>query len=323
MSDLVFSQACDREVAIPTKVNTGGSVYEDVEGELRQIWDQLQAIWLETKQKRQSKHTHRSYAYAVTEWLNFLASLRHSDGRRVQPWEATAEHVRLWHHYLVEERRLAPASVNQRLAACSSFYSFVIQIPREQPRTHLESIHLPECLVSRKGGAMSVIREAIGGLLTNPFSSEHVERAQIRQYHQVRVLTSTETAKLLDYLAAHRHTLTGARNWALLLTFLLTGYRTHEVVSMQWGNIRPNRQQPGAWVYRWEGKGKQHHGVAQEARHAAVLLVAEHDPGARLAGVDRRVVVEVIAEGESEAAERARREVERLHPGDGRRKGHG
>ena len=47
----------------------------------------------------------------------------------------------------------------------------------------------------------------------------------------------------------------GARNYALILTYLMTGYRNVEVVSMRWGSIKAHSHLPGSWLFDWAGKG--------------------------------------------------------------------
>jgi site-specific recombinase XerD len=216
-----------------------GGAYEGAEEGLRRVWDRLRDAWLKTKEaKSGSAHTRRSYEFATAEWLDFLATLRHHDGRTVKAWEATADHVREWQYVLLEERGLSGSSVNQRLAACSSYYSFVI---REKG------------LVD--GVEISAFMDRTGKTRENPFSGGNVQRVRTKQYGHARVLTHAETNRLITYLDQHKGTLTGARNYALIITYLMTGYRNHEGVSMKWGAMRPNRKQPGAFVFEWQGKG--------------------------------------------------------------------
>jgi site-specific recombinase XerD len=212
--------------------------YAGADEGMRRLWDRLRDAWLKTKLgKSGSAHTRRSYEYGSAEWLDYLASLRYPDGRTVRPWEATAEHVRMWQEALTEQG-LGPASINQRLAACSSFYTFVIQ---------------ERGLVD--GVEVTAFMDRTGRTRANPFSGSNVQRARTKVYGHARVLTTVETGKLITYLDERKFTMLGARNYALILTYLMTGYRNAEVVSMQWGKIRPNRNQPGSWVYEWRGKG--------------------------------------------------------------------
>lgn len=144
--------------------------------------------------------------------------------------------VRLWQAELTA-KGLAPSTVNQRLAACSSWYTFM-----GNERELVDGIEV------------SPFMDRLGRFRANPFHGYNIERAQVPQYESARALTIEESQALLNHLAKKSHTLTGSRNYALILTFLLTGYRNAEVVSMQWGKIQPNRSQPGAWVYLWKGK---------------------------------------------------------------------
>lgn len=231
-------------IVLPTRSPDNGfaavwsGAYAGAEEGMRRLWDRLRDAWLKTKAaKSGSAHTRRSYEYGSAEWLDYLATLRHGDNRPVKPWEATAEHVRLWQETLAAQG-LSPASINQRLAACSSFYTFVIQ---------------EKGLVD--GVEVTAFMDRTGRTRSNPFSGSNVQRARTKVYGHARVLTPAETSALITYLDERKFTMTGARNYALILTYLMTGYRNHEVVSMQWGNIRPNRNQPGAWIFEWRGKG--------------------------------------------------------------------
>ena len=201
------------------------------------VWMEMRDAWLRTKEgKSNSRHTRRSYELASVQWFEFVASLAGADGRPLRPWEATNEHVRIWQTHL-ERRGLAPASVNQRLAALSSFYVFV---GRER------------ALVN--GVEISPLTDRLGRQRDNPFLGGNIQRARIQRYGHARILSPAETAQLMSHLEAHNHTITGSRNHALILTYLLTGYRNSEVVGLRWGAIRPNRNQPG-WVIEWQGKG--------------------------------------------------------------------
>lgn len=213
--------------------------YDSADQNMRVVWERLRDAWLRTKESKSgSAHTRRSYETATLEWFMFLTTLRNADGRTVRPWDVTTNHVRLWQQQLLNTRGLAPSTVNQRLAACSSFYSFVI---RERG------------LVD--GREVTAFMDSVGHTRMNPFAGGNVQRAQTSKYGHARVLNAGETYKLLLYLESKLHTVTGLRNHALILTYLLTGYRNQEVISMKWGNIRPNKNQPGAWVFEWKGKG--------------------------------------------------------------------
>lgn len=230
------------------------------------VWMEMRDAWLRTKEgKSNSRHTRRSYELASAQWFEFVASLADADGRPLRPWEATSEHVRLWQAHL-ERRGLAPASVNQRLAAASSFYGFVA---RERAVVN--------------GVEISPLTDRLGRQRENPFLGGNIQRARIKRYGHARILSPVETQQLMSYLDAHSHTITGSRNHALILTYLLTGYRNSEVVGLRWGAIRPNRNQAGAWIIEWQGKGGKRQADPCPARvyHAIVnhLSLSGRPPG--------------------------------------------
>jgi site-specific recombinase XerD len=256
--------------------------YAGAEEGMRRLWDRLRDAWLKTKfTKSDSLHTRRSYEYGSAEWLDYLATLRHGDGKPVKPWEATAEHVRMWQEHLTESG-LGPASVNQRMAACSSFYTFVIQ---------------ERGLVD--GVEVTAFMDRTGRTRANPFAGSNVQRARTSAYGHARVLTTAETGKLITYLDERKGTMLGARNYALILTYLLTGYRNHEVVSMQWGKIRPNRNQPGAWVYEWRGKGNktQSDPLPSRVYHALIHFIKASGRHPDELGPDEYIFIPLVTHG--------------------------
>ncbi|MCO5245508.1 MAG: hypothetical protein M9927_17100 [Anaerolineae bacterium] len=62
------------------------------------------------------------------------------------------------------------------------------------------------------------------------------------------LLPPADLGKLFAYLQSRRHTLNGARNYALILAYSETGFRSAEVVRMQWKHIRPSRSQRGRMI---------------------------------------------------------------------------
>lgn len=229
------------------------------EEQMRALWLELRDAWLRTKESRSgSAHTRRSYETATIEWIKFLSTLIHADGRTVQLWEATTNHVRAWQQNLLISKGLSPASVNQRMAACSSYYSFVI---RER------------ALV--QGVEVTAFMDASGKTRDNPFYGGNVQRQRTNSHKKSRKLTSTESAKLLDHLESKQGTLVGARNYALILGYLMTGYRNHEFVSLRWGAIRPSTAAPGTYVVSWRGKGakEQTDPLPSRVYHAIVAYI--------------------------------------------------
>ena len=212
--------------------------YAGAEGQLHRAWEKLREQWLRSKfRMSESDETRRSYETAINLWLDFLTTIRHPDGRPVQPWEVTSYHVEAWQSKL-EIEGLAPTTINQRLAACSSFYSYVAA---------------EKALV--QGVEISAFMDATGKTRANPFKGNSVQRAKVKPYGKARPLSRKETRQLIEFLDAKKDQITGSRNYALITTYLLTGYRNREVVNLRWGDIKPNPSQPGSFVINWMGKG--------------------------------------------------------------------
>lgn len=232
---------------------------------LLHVWYQLREAWLNLPKGRrriQSVHTRAAYERATRVWFEYLAA------QGVQPWEASSPHVRAWIEWLAA-CGASPATVGLRVAACSSFYTFVI---REK---HLVG-----------GVEVSAFIDASGKTRDNPFRTGNVVRPALVHADQ-HPLSQADVQRLLSHLESREGTLYGSRNHALLLTHFLTGCRASEVCRLRWADIRPNKNQPGGWVFRWKGKGdKQEISPLPARAYAAIcnhLRVAGRHPETLLA----------------------------------------
>lgn len=198
-------------------------------------WERLIGQWLELKSGRsQSEHTRRNYAEALGRWRAFLAHLEPP----VALWEADASHVRAWQAGLRAEG-LKESTVNHKLACVSSLYSFA------QGERH----------VGGDGVERPFFVDAAGKARANPFRAGNVVRGRVENYGRAHPLTAAEAGLLLGHLEREAGSPAGARNYALILTFLYTGWRSAELLRMRWGDVRPHRSEAGTWVYAWRGKG--------------------------------------------------------------------
>jgi site-specific recombinase XerD len=192
--------------------------------ELLQAWYRMRDAWLQSKSR--SAHTQRAYLGA---WNDFFTVLK------IQPWLVDHGHVRTWQNNM-DERALSAATIGQRMSAVSSFYSFVIREKR---------------LVD--GIERSLFVDAIGRPRENPFRVGNIGRPEIKRYGKSRPLGRDAVSAMLGTINCE--CLTGKRDHALLLTFLLTGWRSTEVLSMKWGDIQPNPQAKDQFIFAWKGKG--------------------------------------------------------------------
>ncbi|RIK36961.1 MAG: hypothetical protein DCC55_25710 [Chloroflexi bacterium] len=205
---------------------------------MRRGWEKLMLEWLDTKEaKSKSQHTRRNYQRVLNLWLDYVALQRTADGHPLQPWLVDTMHVRSWQRSM-EERGLSPVTVNHHLSCVSSFYSFVID---------------EKFMVN--GVEVCLFADATGKARSNPFKYGNIQRQSTGQYERARPMPDTDLGLLIRFLEDHQHSLSGARNYALVLTYILTGWRNHEVLRMQWKHIRPSKSQAGAFVYAWKGKG--------------------------------------------------------------------
>lgn len=214
------------------------AAYGSADEQLRTIWVRLRDAWL--RSKKGSEHTRRSYERASSDWMAFISGLR-VNGQPLQLWQVTTEHVRLWQEQLAE--RLSASTVNQRLSACSSWYSFVIN-----ERGMVD------------GYEVSAFMDRSGKTRANPFAAATVARDKEVRYSKARVLSLAEILRLVDSLdnaveTFGKHKAEAARNRALLLGYLRTGYRSTELLRLRFRDIQPHKTAPGQWVVAWAGKG--------------------------------------------------------------------
>lgn len=249
MAEVEIVQAVDEEVQYgmvlpgPDRQDFAtvfGNAYANVDDVLEVAWDRLRDDWLRLKESiSESRHTRRSYEHATSAWFEFLSTQLKPDGKAVKKWEVTTAHVRGWQQHLLNGQGLAPSSINQRMAAVSSLYTFVIN----------EKVMV-------NGWEISAFVDAGWRTRDNPFArGGNIKRSKSKPYEKVRVLSGKECSALMNYLESKSHTWTGSRNYALILCYLLTGYRNSEVTEMTWGKIRPNRDKPKNLIYEWKGKG--------------------------------------------------------------------
>jgi site-specific recombinase XerD len=231
---------------------------------LSPAWERLRTAWLDAvAQRSRSPHTRRAYAKAAALWLDHLATTQ------TPPWAATTTHVRNWQTRLLDDGS-SSATVNARLSAVSSWYTFIIN------ETHLVD-----------GVERTAFTDARGLTRANPFRAGNLRRPPVRPYGKANPLSAGQLHQLFSHLADHAHTLTGARNHALLLTYFLTASRNHEILAMRSRDLRPSRSQAATLIWAWRGKGgKQADVVLPPRAHAAILHYLNlagrslHDPAA-------------------------------------------
>ena len=169
--------------------------------------------------------------------MDFISTQANEHGDPLQLWEVDSGHVRAWQHQL-QAAGLSDNYVNHQLSCVSSMYSFVIAEKR---------------LIN--GVEIDMFVDTAGRTRANPFKSGNIQRARVDEYAAANPLSIAQFNELLTYLEQHQETVAGARNYALIATYLYTGWRSAELLRMQWKDIRPSQTQPGTFVFKWRGKG--------------------------------------------------------------------
>jgi integrase/recombinase XerD len=124
-------------------------------------------------------------------------------------------------HWPIDRQPLTQASVNQKMAALSSFFTFV------QKNYDL-----------------------IPANRRNPFSA--VERGKIDVYSRAKYPTFEEAQQILK--AVNTDCLQGRRDFALLYTILTTCRRSSEILNLKWGDIQQEGQNgQKVFTYRYKG----------------------------------------------------------------------
>ena len=160
-------------------------------------WAQAYNLWLNS---RASVHTRRAYASAWKAFQEHTGKL---------PWEVTRTDIARW---LDVQRAagLSASTINQRLAALSSFYTYVSQV----------------YLIPSPVGESPLTP-------SNPVQS--IPRLKSSSYSKSRYLSVEEARALLH--AIPRHTIQGLRDYALFLAYLVTGRRNSEIRTLRYGDF--------------------------------------------------------------------------------------
>ena len=216
-------------VGDPARAIFGGAYQEQAIHQLRLAWSTMRDRWLRANRRGRpnSPSTRKAYEAAT----NLFAAFTGLDW-----WLVTSDHVRAWQEQM-EGLALSRATINQRLSSVSSFYSYVL---REQR-------------LGADGIERSLFFDAQGRTRANPFKVGNLERISVNRKGQSRPLSKAVIVYMMNDINVK--TLDGARDYALLKCFLLTGWRSTEVLSMTWGDIRPNDDRDGEFIFAWQGKG--------------------------------------------------------------------
>lgn len=195
-------------------LDKGGMMRLQVAGEGEE-WGRARGLWLAS---RRAGTTRRIYEAALDGLLFYAGK---------GAWEIVRSDVIGWVEAM-KGQRLASTTVQQKLAAVSSFYAFV-----STEYTRLDS-----------AGRETPLHPS------NPAAGKTL-RPKVTPYGKATWLGDEQVRALLS--AIDRSTARGKRDYALLLGYILTGRRNSEWRLAKWGDFEVTS---GTVYYRWEGKGK-------------------------------------------------------------------
>ena len=184
-------------------------------------WIACRDRWLASKARRSgSDHTRRAYA---TAWEQFMAW---AGARSVDPWAVTTAVAGAWVDELASEG-LAASTINARIAALSSFYSYAGEMYG---------------IDGGNGQEVPLFR----GL--NPFRA--VERPMVQAYGGAAYPNQAEVQRLLA--AIDTTTARGWRDRAIVLGLLTMAQRFDAWLSVTWGQIHEGDK---GWYFEFRAKG--------------------------------------------------------------------
>ncbi len=164
---------------------------------LLSAWPAAERAWLAGQA---SPHTRRHYR---TSW----AAFRQFMGADCDPQRVTSDDVNAWIASL-RARGQAASTIVSRVAACASLYDCIAH-------------QAPELLTDRHGR-----------LRSNPFRNEAVRRPRVVAADRPQPLADATVQRLINSI--NTDSLNGARDQALLLTALSTGWQTAALVGLRW-----------------------------------------------------------------------------------------
>lgn len=229
------SQTTETETPKIARARRPGRAAERIEpgipdAERLQIWRKARDTWL-VFHARTCQSTCRLYGLA---WEQFFGYCHDYFG--IPPWRVETAHARAWQEHLQEEG-LAAATINQKLSGVSSFFNFIIH-----GDTRITGLDKPIYVDSR------------GRPRVNPLGEEsNLLRIKRVRHVKTKLLSREDAEKTMRSI--HTDSLTGARNYALLLTFFYTGCRTNEVLEMRWGDIEGPSGEGGNYSFQHRGMG--------------------------------------------------------------------
>lgn len=203
-------------------------------------WIACRDRWLATKARKSgSEHTRRAY---TTAWEQFFSW---TSAQGVEPWQVTTKTASAWVEYLADEEGLAASTVNAKIAALSSFFTFASEV----------------YTMTDESGVEQPLQQGV-----NPF--RRVERPQVQAYGKAVYPTQEEVRRLL--VAINLETARGWRDRAIVLGLLTMAQRFNAWLTVTWEQIYESEQ--GGYLFTYRAKGGH---MCKAAIHEPVMQAVE------------------------------------------------
>jgi len=158
-----------------------------------------------------SENTKRSFLFS-------LSAFEKVSRKKIE--SSTFDDILAFKNYL-QEIKYSPATINNRLSALSSFFSFC--------QKHID----------KQGNPL---------IKFNPI--DNIKREKVNPYIRARKMGIEDFKKIL--FNVNRKTIKGKRDYAILIFFVYTGRRRSEVANLKIGDVFESK---GTTFYRYMGKG--------------------------------------------------------------------
>lgn len=197
----------------------------DNDSDLQAIaWQRALTTWLDAKRRKSgSPNTVAAYQRDFHQFFTFAAK---------PPWLISGLDAQAWMDDL-ETAGMSPSTTNRKLAALSSFYTYVSEKFTFVGRDHVER---------------SIFIDGHGNPRPNPF--KRPDRHKIDTYGHSNPISVQTVQKALRLI--NQQSLTGSRDFALITTYLYTARRSSEIGNLRWGDIEEHGHRRH---YTYRGKG--------------------------------------------------------------------
>jgi site-specific recombinase XerD len=188
------------------------------EREMYAVWQECRRQWLNSIERKSGKrNSRRAYDRDVIQFFMFFSL------QNLHEWQVNKIHAAMWVEGMAAEG-LAPATINRKIAALSSFYRYASS----------------DFVTTTGDGLWSH---------ANPFSSRSI-RYKVEPYERAVYPSTDDVAAILRQIDTK--TLVGLRNLTIISGMFATARRVSEWLGLRWGDL--HNSPTGYWFdYVYKG----------------------------------------------------------------------